>query len=272
MSGLLLDLFLHKQTELTFGNAAVRAVKESGLFAQGILVVLLGFSIISWAIMFVKWLQISRIKRGNRKFLNLFLKHQASLSKVFENVRNINKSPLSKIFCEGYQEAKSLIDKGMAGKIPPEKLTPLINRQIERSINREVVEIEHLVLFLATTANACPLMGLLGTVWGVLGAFHSMGLAGSASLAVVAPGISEALITTVAGLAAAIPAVVGYNVSLAATNRQTMEMEDFSNQLVNHIEKIFINQYELSSKGQTPNVKYHGTPIQSTTTQVSRER
>ena len=159
----------------------------------------------------------------------------------------------------------------MAEKVAPEKLAPLINRQIERSINREMVEIEHMVLFLATTANAGPLLGLLGTVWGVLGAFHSMGLAGSASLAVVAPGISEALITTVAGLAAAIPAVVGYNVSLAAINRQTIEMEDFANQLVNHIEKIFINQYEIGGKGQGPNVKYQGASIQSSA-QIPREQ
>jgi biopolymer transport protein TolQ len=113
---------------------------------------------------------------------------------------------------------------------------------MNRACNSEVTKLESALGFLATTGNASPFIGLFGTVWGIMDTFKGIGARGSATLAVVAPGISEALIATAAGLAAAIPAVIFYNYYLNRIKAMTMEMDSFASELLNIIERYYVKR------------------------------
>jgi biopolymer transport protein ExbB/TolQ len=135
---------------------------------------------------------------------------------VHTAARRLRQSPLAQLYFAAYQEVSGIpevldkvlddVDEGLG----PDRLEA-VNRALRRASALEVARLEHYLPFLATTASATPFIGLFGTVWGIMAAFHGIGAQGSASLAVVAPGISEALVATAAGLGAAIPAVIGYN-------------------------------------------------------------
>ncbi len=116
--------------------------------------------------------------------------------------------------------------------------TESVGRALRRATTQETLRLEKYLTFLATTGSTAPFIGLFGTVWGIMGAFHGIGQTGSASLAVVAPGISEALIATAIGLAAAIPAVMGYNHFLNKVNVLIGEMDNFSQEFLNIVERM----------------------------------
>ncbi|MDP3259753.1 MAG: MotA/TolQ/ExbB proton channel family protein, partial [Thermodesulfovibrionales bacterium] len=137
--------------------------------------------------------------------------------------RALNLSPLSNIF--KFTSSENIVDKAE------------IKRSLRRFSALESAKLEKYLSFLATTGSTTPFIGLFGTVWGIMNAFRGIGAAGSASLAVVAPGIAEALITTAAGLAAAIPAVIAYNYYLSRARQLIIEMEDFSEELLDFFTK-----------------------------------
>jgi biopolymer transport protein TolQ len=185
-------------------------VASSGLFAKFILVLLLGISIYTWAIIVERLRLYLRVQREDREFLAAF---RAGASPN-PGVARTNASVLAFLARTG-ERALAASPQAQASAPAPATRFDLAQRAMERVAGDELARLERHVGFLATAGSVSPFIGLMGTVWGVMSAFLSIGAQGSASLVVVAPGIAEALITTVAGLAAAIPAVVGYNHLLA---------------------------------------------------------
>jgi biopolymer transport protein TolQ len=192
-------------------------VGETTFFGKIILAILVAFSIVSWSIMFNKWRTFKKVDRENFSFLQRF-RTAAKMSSIVEQVKGYQFTPLTGLFLQGYDEVSSLIaareSKGMLKSDSPplsEKETEILSMTLDRVTLEQIQNLERKVVFLATTANASPFLGLLGTVVGIMDAFWEIGQMQSASLAVVAGPIAEALLATLVGLAAAIPAVIGYN-------------------------------------------------------------
>ena len=213
----------------------VELVVNAGPVAKFVLVVLLGFSIISWALIVEKWWHFRRIRRETVGFVKVFREGRRP-SVVLGAAKKFRDSPLAQMYAAAYQEfsgVPDVIDRAVDEEdFGPERLEA-VNRALRRTAALEGSKLERYLPFLATTASSTPFIGLFGTVWGVMAAFHGIGRQGSASLAVVAPGISEALIATAAGLAAAIPAVIGYNYFVARVRSWMIEMDGFTLDLLN---------------------------------------
>lgn len=209
-------------------------IADSSLMAKFVLLILFSASVYCWAIIFTKWKSISRANEQNIEFLNLFW-HGKSIDEILSKSDKFGSSPVANVFKSGVKELK---------KIAPneEALTHIhsvenIQRALIRSSSAEIALLEKHVGWLATTASAAPFVGLFGTVWGIMNAFQNIGASGAANLAVVAPGISEALITTATGIGAAIPAVVAYNHFAGQIRRIAVEMEGFSQDFVNIVQR-----------------------------------
>ena len=214
-------------------------VIHAGLVVKIVLVILLLFSIISWAVILFKFRVIRLARKENTAFLRMFWDGR-EMSKIFSESKRLRHSPLAEIFRCGYKEMEKS-SQGAPGP-KPGTLSPYspVHRGIQRAYLAESLRLEKALTFLATTGNTTPFIGLFGTVWGIMDAFRQIGYKGSTSLATVAPGISEALIATAAGLAAAIPAVIAYNYYLNQIGSITSEMESFMNEFLNVAEKRWI--------------------------------
>jgi len=197
------------------------------------MVILLIFSILSWAIVFSKWNVFRKARIANRNFLRAFRKANG-LEAVAVAVEQYRASPLVAVFEYGYEEVERQVSsKGTLRN----KLA--LERTLQLAISEEIAKLEHNMNWLATTASVCPFIGLFGTVWGIIDAFSALGLAGSASLRAVAPGISEALIATALGLGAAIPAAIFYNYFGHVIRDIGARMEDFALEFMNFAEQHF---------------------------------
>jgi biopolymer transport protein TolQ len=214
-------------------------VSDSGLVAKIVLLVLLSASIYCWAIIFTKWRTIKRATAENVDFLNVFW-HAKSLDEVMGKSERYASSPVASVFKAGVKELRKVAPTedslGHSGGVDN------INRALIRTATSEVAELERHIGWLATTASAAPFVGLFGTVWGIMNAFQNIGASGAANLAVVAPGISEALITTATGIAAAVPAVIAYNHFAGSIRKMSVEMEGFSQDFINIIQRNVISQ------------------------------
>ena len=213
----------------------VELVLNAGPVAKFVLVVLLVFSIVSWALIVEKWWHFRRVRRQTEAFVRVFREGRRP-SVVQTATKKFKESPLAQMYSAAYQEfgvlsemAERAIEDDEFGRDRLEA----VNRAMRRTAAVEIARLERYLTFLATTASATPFIGLFGTVWGIMAAFHGIGKQGSASLAVVAPGISEALIATAAGLAAAIPAVIGYNYFVSRVKDWATEMDGFTLDLLN---------------------------------------
>lgn len=200
-----------------FSGGIWQIIGQSSLFGIIILTILAVFSLVSWGIMFNKWRIYGKVERENLVFLNSFRRTE-KLSGILSQAKVFKYTPFAGIFLKGYDEVSEIIALRNAEGSAKDNSRPLtiedvetVAMTLERATAEEIGALEKRVIFLATTANASPFLGLLGTVVGVMNAFWSIGERGSASLAVVAPGIAEALVATIVGLGAAIPAVIGYN-------------------------------------------------------------
>jgi biopolymer transport protein TolQ len=223
----------------------VQLVMHSGPMVRFVLFLLLFFSITSWAIIFNKYRLISKAKKESTIFLDLFW-NRRNLSEAYAASKKLRFCPLSRVFRVAYAELRKMKNPQTQAKdgadTQYEDLAAIANikRALRRSVNVELTGLSKAVSFLATTGNTTPFVGLFGTVWGIMNAFRGIGLRGSASLAVVAPGISEALIATAAGLAAAIPAVIAYNYFSSKIRVLESEMHNFSADFLNLVEREFI--------------------------------
>jgi biopolymer transport protein TolQ len=215
----------------------------TGLVVKLVLLVLIYFSVVSWAIIFFKLLQVHRANSESVRFLEFFWK-----TKRFDSINSqldrFSNSPLTVLFNEGYAELRKLMEKGEEKEEPNVISTELggvdnISRALRRATTSEITRLEKYLTFLATTGSTAPFIGLFGTVWGIMNAFKGIGETGSASLAVVAPGIAEALIATAIGLVAAIPAVMGYNHFQHKIKVLIGEMDNFSTEFLNIVQRSF---------------------------------
>ena len=203
-------------------------VAQSGPFAKGVLVILLIMSVYSWAVIWNRARLYSRVEKADRTFLGAFrrLPRNADFRLVCEQHPH---SLLARVAQIG-QRAVEQHPRESGGS--PALRYEIAQRAMDRCASEETALLERHVGFLATTGSVSPFIGLMGTVWGVMTAFLNIGAQGSASLVVVAPGIAEALIATVAGLAAAIPAVVGYNHLLGRLRDFTNATGQFANEFL----------------------------------------
>ncbi|MFZ5996883.1 MAG: protein TolQ [Nitrospirota bacterium] len=203
--------------------SAFQLILQAGYVVKAVLAILFLFSVVSWAIIFHKWRHFAKADQETHDFLRAYEATQHPKD-LFAPAKKYLVSPLAGLFKSVYSE-KTYTDR--------EEL----KRMLRRYSTLEATKLQRYLNFLATTGSTTPFIGLFGTVWGIMNAFRGIGSAGSASLAVVAPGIAEALITTAVGLAAAIPAVIAYNYYLSRSNRMIIDMEDFSEELVDYIIK-----------------------------------
>lgn len=202
-------------------------------------------SVLSWAIMIERWRRFRAAERENRALREQF-SVEAALGGARELARNLSHSPLAALYSAFAEESDRLRARGLlpaAGRPHSESAAPpdarargALLRVLEKTSMRERRRFQRLLGFLATTATVAPFIGLFGTVWGIMNAFRTIGAVGGASIAAYAPGISEALVTTAAGLAAAIPAVAGYNYFIASLRHIDDDMDDFASDLLERLE------------------------------------
>jgi len=220
-------------------------VSGSGPVVQIVLYILILFSVVSWAIIVTKTLQIRRARNESSRFNEIFWETK-NLTSIHTASMELKQSPVAQVFRAGYQELVKLMRtqrQGSAGE--PDDSTELggienVERAMKRATNQEITRLERTLTFLATTASTTPFIGLFGTVWGIMNAFRGLSAAQSSSIQAVAPGISEALIATATGLVAAIPAVVAYNYFARQVRVLSADMENFSAEFLNIAERHFL--------------------------------
>jgi biopolymer transport protein TolQ len=212
------------------GSALLEMVHNSGPVAFAVLVILLLASIFSWAIMISKWSRFGRAQTQSQRFIRAFRK-STRLSEIATVADQFKPSPLVAVFSEIHDEYQ----RQNGGRGMPRNPVAL-ERAAQTASSEALTAMESRMTWLATIAAIAPFIGLFGTVMGIIDAFHGLGTAGAATLRAVAPGISEALITTAAGLVVAIPAVVGYNQLTARLREFAARMDDFGRELLNAIE------------------------------------
>ena len=228
----------------SFSGGVAGLVAHSGLVARTVLLVLLVFSLISWAIILYKGIVLHRAHAESTTFLEIFRK-SSKFSEVNAVCSQLRASPLVGVFQAGYlevnQQGRGAKEQAAAGSVakPTVRSLESLSRSLARAATVEVTRIERRLSFLATTASVAPFIGLFGTVWGIMDAFGEIGRMGSANLAVVAPGISEALITTAMGLLAAIPAAVFFNFFSSRVKVLGSMLDDFALEFLNIVERNF---------------------------------
>ena len=217
-----------------------------------VMFLLLSFSVVCWAIIFMKYRVIHRARKETNQFQEIFWRSR-SLATAYTESKDLVYSPVAEIFRVGYLELSRLHkmhqDNENLGRTDGSDLLTgsflhyeNIPRTLRAAMNSQVTRLGYALTFLATTGNTAPFIGLFGTVWGIMNSFQSIGLRGGASLAVVAPGISEALIATAAGLAAAIPSVIAYNYFSNQVRLLETDMNNFSSDFLNMLERDMLRR------------------------------
>jgi biopolymer transport protein TolQ len=223
-----------------FSSGLPALIAHSGWVARCVLVLLLVFSLVSWAIILYKGAALHRARSQSDVFLDVF-RRSAKFSEVNAVCPQLKASPLVGVFQAGYLEVNQQVRGGQApatGK-PTVRSLESLSRSLARAAGVEVTRLERRLSFLATTASVTPFVGLFGTVWGIMDSFGEIGRMGSSSLTVVAPGISEALITTAMGLFAAIPAAVFFNAFTSRVKVLGAMVDDFALEFLNIVERNF---------------------------------
>jgi biopolymer transport protein TolQ len=206
-----------------FSADLVTLIRSASGLAKIVLVLLLGISVFSWGIILEKAAAFHKSKKARRQILNLNI-GKLDPNELRRHLGRFGSSPLARVYQKVHQEYFS--SGGFDGD--EEALTRMLQRQGAAEISR----LEARLGFLASAGSVSPFIGLFGTVWGVMRSFMNIGTWGSTSIAVVAPGIAEALIATAAGLAAAIPAVVAYNYFVGLVREESRALEEFSTELI----------------------------------------
>ena len=237
-------------SEEGFGGGVLGLILRASLPSQVVLLILIVFSVVSWAVILLKLKQFQSIQHQTASFIEVF-RRSSKFSEVQSVCKSLAKSPLTGVFQAGYVELNAQLRQPDPQTEPTQqpddsmtrprlKSFDALDRALLRASTTEVSKLERRVPFLATTASITPFIGLLGTVWGIIIAFQGIGETGSTSLAVVAPGIAEALIATAAGLFAAIPAVYFYNHLTQKVKEMAISLEDFSLEFLNIAERNFL--------------------------------
>jgi biopolymer transport protein TolQ len=219
-------------------------VTGSGAVVQLVLLLLIGFSVASWAIIFTKRRQVRRAERESERFIDIFWDAK-NLTAINTASLDLKESPVAQVFRAGYQELVRITRAKREAAPGDDMTTDLggvenVSRAMKRAASQEITKLEKSLTFLATTASAAPFVGLFGTVWGIMNAFRGLSVTQSSSIQAVAPGISEALIATAIGLAAAIPAVMAFNHFADRVRVLGSEMDNFASEFLNIAERHFL--------------------------------
>ncbi len=220
-------ILCHYLLATAIGGEISGLIESSGLVAKAVLIILLIFSVASWTIIFSKWGLYRRARAQSNRFVRMFRKSER-LNDVAAVAEQFKPSPLVSVFEGAYDELRK---QGYPVRVLS------LQRATQIASSEELTRLESRLPWLATCGAVTPFIGLFGTVWGIIDAFHGLGTAGSATLRAVAPGISEALITTAAGLFAAIPAVIAYNIFIQNIREFGARMDDFSLELINEVDR-----------------------------------
>ncbi len=237
----------------------VQMILHAGPMVKFVMLILFLFSIITWAIIFLKFRMLRKARDETDDFLELFYESR-DIKRIYHSSQSLKLSPVARLFRAGYaeftrfrkiqggyQEGPSPDGGTGAGQTEyPVRSQQTLMDNLERALRKAEIDqnkrLEKALSFLATTGNTAPFIGLFGTVWGIMESFRSIGLKGSANLAVVAPGISEALIATAAGLAAAIPAVVAFNYFTQRVASLRAEMDIFATDFLSMVVRQFFRK------------------------------
>jgi biopolymer transport protein TolQ len=212
-----------------YSGGLLGLITSAGPVAKVVVLILFVFSLVSWAIIFYKWRQFSKVERDGERFLRI-IKDSDSFKRLTNTYRENPDSPFYRLLITTYKET-ALRQKDSLDVRP--ETVPAVENVLKIAMTEEMEKLESRLSFLATTANTAPFIGLFGTVWGIMDSFREIGVRGSTSLAIVAPGISEALIATALGLATAIPAVLGYNYLVGRLRRLSSKLDSASGHIVN---------------------------------------
>lgn len=206
-----------------------------------ILILLLLFSIFAWSVLFAKVMQMRRAKQLNG-FFETEYRNQTKVLGIFDRRVLAEGCPLFAVYNEGAIALDARLKKGgeVRSEVVSLKGMEHVKRAIENSVAREALKLESGLILLAIAVSGAPFMGLLGTVWGVMITFADVAAKGSADLATMAPGVSAALVTTVAGLLVALPSMFGYNWLVHNLRVQTVELDNFAQELVSKMETEYL--------------------------------
>jgi biopolymer transport protein TolQ len=223
-------------------------ILHAGPVGQMVMLLLLFFSVVSWSIIFMKFKLFRKVRLDSEDFLETFWT-SGNLNEASEAAEEFVYSPEAAVFNAGFSELKKINKIRARGEdSSPETLEMQLatmdnlKRALRKAEDEEINKFGNLLPFLATTGSATPFIGLFGTVWGIMVSFHDIGQRGSASLAVVAPGISEALVATAAGLAAAIPAVIFFNYFSNKLTGIQYNTQSFSTDFLNLVERDLLSR------------------------------
>lgn len=232
-------------TNVGFNSGVFNSIIDASWAVKVVILILLSLSILCWGIGWNKYQEFKTLQKNNEEFDQLFWKSN-SLDDLYEKTPTTTLSSHAKVFRAAYAEMKKIADSPLLNKTAgQENETPLLSgidnleRSMRKAIENQVSEMESKLTILASTGSTGPFIGLFGTVWGIMNSFQKIAQTGSASLAAVAPGISEALITTAIGLAAAIPAVIIYNHFIAVIKKEEMSLNNFSFDFLNIVKRNF---------------------------------
>ena len=222
----------------------IESLLQASFIVQLVLLILLSLSVLCWAIGWAKFKQFQSLKTTNAEFDQLFWKMN-SLDDMYQKVDVYKNSSHARVYKAAYLEMKKIAESPLlnnsSANSESSQLTGIDNleRVMRKTIENEMSDMESRLTILASTGSTGPFIGLFGTVWGIMGSFHKIGQTGSASLAVVAPGISEALIATAIGLFAAIPAVILYNHFIACIRKEEIDLNNFTADFLNVVKRNF---------------------------------
>jgi biopolymer transport protein ExbB/TolQ len=219
------------------GSGLISTIRLSGPMGQMIVLFLFCLSIYSWAVIFSKLSRIKSSERNSARFLRYFDESAGDAIEKFRRGDYPAKGPLARIFEVGCREYLS--SERIASNPGPSVESDGIQAALTRAVTEEGLRLEKSMTVLATASSMSPFIGLFGTVWGIMRVFSSMGTTGSATIGAVAPGISAALITTVAGLAVAIPALAFYNLLSSRIRKLLVEMDNFSKELLQDLQRSY---------------------------------
>ncbi len=228
--------------KVAVNTSSFDAILHASPLVQLTLLVLIFLSVVCWGVGITKWRQFRMVNEQNELFLAHFWK-ASSLDSLYEQIDQYGTSTVARIYRAAYLELKKLAEVSPAHSKDSNKIQlssiDNLERILRKASENELAHLESKLNWLATTGSTGPFIGLFGTVWGIMSSFHKIGQTGNASLAVVAPGISEALIATAIGLAAAIPAVMLYNHFISKIRKEEIELNNFSTDFLNIVKRNF---------------------------------
>ncbi len=235
------------------GNDVWEMISHAGPMVKFILAALVFLSLACWSVTFIKFRLFRRVRKESDLFITQF-RQRKNFPTLFRDTQMLNDSHLAQIFRIGFSELNRLNKSVDARSLPEVKLHPEIllesvERAMREAVTTEAAHLERFLPLLATTGSTAPFIGLFGTVWGIMGSFHEIGQKGTANLAVVAPGISEALVATAIGLGAAIPAVVAYNYFINRVRVMENEMSYFAADFLNLLKRDLMRRSRQEGVG-----------------------